>query len=110
MVDHPRLGPPSTGADSTPSSLESAAGLGLWTLFGRAEHVENDELDRRGHHGPAYGVGKVSLGAIRDFRIAPHVRLGLGALYAFDFVPRALRASYGGNPRGAMAFIRLKVD
>jgi hypothetical protein len=90
-------------------ALESAAGLGLWTLFARAEHVENDELAGI-HHGPAYGVGKVSLGAIRDLRIAPHLRLGLGALYAFDFVPGALGAFYGGNPRGAMAFIRLKID
>jgi hypothetical protein len=90
-------------------ALESAAGLGLWTLFGRAEYTENDEL-AGGHHGPFYDVGKVSLGVIRDVRIAPHVRLGLGTLYAFDFVPGALRGSYGGNPEGAMAFIRVKVD
>jgi len=90
-------------------ALESAAGLGLWTLFARAEHAENDELTAV-HHGPAFGVGKLSLGAIRDVRIAPHVRLGLGGLYAFDFVPGALDAAYGGNPRGAMAFFRVKVD
>src|SRR6185437_3685698 len=62
-------------------ALESAAGLGLWTLFGRAEYAENDELIGA-PHGPAYGVGKVSLGAIRDLRLAPHLRVGLGALYA----------------------------
>jgi hypothetical protein len=90
-------------------ALESAAGLGLWTLFGRAEHVENDELDGV-HHGPAFAVGKVSLGAIRDIRLAPQIRFGLGGVYAFDFVPNTLRAGYGGNPRGAMAFIRLKID
>ena len=90
-------------------ALESAVGLGLWTLFGRAEYVQNDELTGAGH-GPVFAVGKVSLGAIRDVRIAPHLRLGLGALYAFDFVPDALRAAYGGNPRGAMAFLRLKID
>jgi len=90
-------------------ALESAAGLGLWTLFGRAEYAENNELTG-GHHGPAYEVGKVSLGVIRDFRIAPHVRFGMGGLYAFDFVPGALRAAYGGNPEGAMAFLRVKVE
>jgi len=89
--------------------LESAAGLGPWTLFGRAELAENDEL-AGGRHGPAFTVGKVSLGAIRDFRVAPHVRLGLGGLYAFNFVPDALRPSYGGNPEGLMAFLRLRVD
>jgi len=87
--------------------LESAAGLGRWTLFGRAEYTRNDELIAGG---PAYDVGKASAGAIRDFSVAPHVRLGLGALYAFDFVPAPLRASYGRNPQGAMAFIRLRVD
>jgi hypothetical protein len=91
--------------------LESAAGLGLWTLFGRAEYAQNDELTfAGGHHGPAFDVGKVSAGLIRDFRVVPHVRLGLGGLYAFNFVAAALRASYEGNPRGAMAFIRLRVD
>jgi hypothetical protein len=92
-------------------ALESAAGLGLWTLFGRAEAAENEELTfAGGHHGPAYDVGKVSLGAVRDFRIAPHVRFGVGGLYAFNFVPSPLRALYGGQPNGAMAFIRLKVE
>ena len=41
--------------------------------------------------------------------VAPHLRFGIGGLYALDFVPRALRGAYGGNPEGAMAFIRLKV-
>jgi hypothetical protein len=89
--------------------LESAAGLGPWTLFGRAERTENDALSG-GHHGPAFTVGKVSLGAIRDFRAAPHVRLGVGGLYAVNFVPDALRPAYGGNPDGLMAFVRLRVD
>ena len=91
--------------------LESAVGLDLWTLYGRAEYAQNDELSSvGGHHGPRYGVGKVSLGAIRDFRVAPNVRLGLGAQYALNFVPAALEASYAGDPDGAMAFIRLRID
>ena len=91
--------------------VESAAGFGLWTLFARAEYTENDELVFvAGHHGPTFDVGKVSLGAIRDFRVAPHVRLGVGGLYAMNFVPETLEALYGGEPNGAMAFIRLKVE
>jgi hypothetical protein len=91
--------------------LESALGLDLWTLFGRAEITENDELIfAGGHHGPRFTVGKVSLGAIRDFRVAPGVRLGIGGLYAMNFVPAGLEALYAGDPDGAMAFIRLKVD
>jgi hypothetical protein len=99
------------GADLDALALESAAGIGLWTLFGRAEWTENNELvPALGHHGPAYRVGKVSLGAIRDFRVAPHLRVGLGGLYAVNFVPRPLEALYAGDPDGAMLFVRLKID
>ncbi|MGQ0558028.1 MAG: hypothetical protein ACT4OE_00315 [Sphingosinicella sp.] len=92
-------------------ALESTVGLDLWTLFSRAEMVETNELlSFGGHHGPTFQVGKVSAGAIRDFRLAPHVRLGIGGLYAFNFVPGALEASYDGDPRGAMLFVRLRID
>jgi hypothetical protein len=91
--------------------LESAVGLKGWTLFGRAERTENDELlPAAGHHGPVFAVGKVSLGTIRDFRLASHVKIGIGALYAVDFVPSALEPSYDGDPTGVMGFIRLKID
>jgi hypothetical protein len=89
--------------------LESAAGIGRWTLFGRGERTRNDELGG-GRHGPAYDVGKVSVGVIRGLPVATHVRLGLGGLYAINFAPDALRPSYGGNPDGLMAFVRLRVD
>ena len=61
--------------------------------------------------GPAYRVGKVSLGAVRDFRIADHLLIGAGGLVAVNFVPDALAPLYGGhNPIGAMGFVRLKLD
>jgi hypothetical protein len=92
-------------------AAEAGLGLGLWTLYGRAEYAENDELDSAaGHHGPVRKVGKLSLGAIRDFRIAPHVRLGLGAQITQNFVPAALEPLYAGDPKGAMAFVRIKID
>jgi hypothetical protein len=92
-------------------ALEAGLGLGPWTLYGRAEYAQNDELTLAGgHHGPTWNVGKVSVGAIRDFRIGPNVRLGLGAQVTQNFVPAALEASYAGDPGGAMAFIRLKID
>ncbi len=93
-------------------ALESAAGLGPWTLFGRAERIETDELlgGDDGHHGPTFDVGKVSAGLVHDFRIAPNVRFGVGGLYALIFVPAGLEPSYGGDPRGAMLFLRLRID
>jgi hypothetical protein len=89
--------------------LEGALARGRWTLFGRAERTENDELGGAGH-GPVYRVGKVSLGALHDFRAAPHVRLGLGGLWAFDFVPAGLEPAYAGDRNGAMLFLRFRID
>jgi hypothetical protein len=81
-----------------------------WTIFGRGEWTENRELTNI-EDGPAYSVGKVSVGAVRDFRIANHVALGLGGLLALNFVPDSLAADYGGNhPTGAMTFVRVKLQ
>jgi hypothetical protein len=92
-------------------ALEGAVGLDLWTLFGRAERIETNELIAvGGQHGPIFDVAKLSLGAIRDFRLDRHVRLGVGGLYAFNFIPGALEASYDGDPDGAMLFVRLRID
>ncbi len=81
-----------------------------WTLFGRGEMTQNREL-LQGEDGPAFRVGKVSVGALRDFRLAKHLSAGAGGLFSLNFVPDALAPLYGGsNPTGAMAFVRLKLD
>ena len=81
-----------------------------WTIFGRGEMTENRELTDV-EDGPAYRVGKVSLGAVRDFRIADHLSFGAGGLFSVNFVPDALAPFYGGHdPTGAMGFVRLKID
>ena len=102
----------SEGVDLDAWVLESALKTdGDWTIFGRAERVENDELvpGLGGHHGPVYRVGKISLGAVRDWPISPHVSFGLGGLYAVNFTPGDLDVAYGRDPSGAMAFVRLKL-
>ena len=83
-----------------------------WTVFGRGEITENRELVADPEeHGPAFRVGKVSLGAVRDFRVADHLSLGAGGLFSVNFVPDGLAPLYGGrNPTGAMGFVRLKLD
>jgi len=92
--------------------LESAVKLNeAWTIFGRAERTENNELTvAGGHHGPTYAVAKASLGAIHDWKVADHLKIGLGALYAMNFTPSALDRLYGDDAHGAMAFLRLKID
>lgn len=77
-----------------------------WTFFTRAEQIDSAELV------PATErtVRKVSLGALHDWKVAQHARLGLGALYSFDHTPGALAPAYGDKPHGVMAFVRLKMD
>ncbi len=82
-----------------------------WTVFARWERTRTDELTLGVLDGPVATVSKLSLGAIHDWRVADHVMLGLGGLYAFNVVPAALAASYGSSdPRGAMGFVRVKVE
>ncbi len=88
-----------------------------WTLFARAESEQNNELLASGapakaapSPSKAYTVGKLSLGVIHDWSVAPHVKIGLGGLYDFALVPASLRSAYGADPHGATAFIRLKLD
>jgi len=92
-------------------AAEASLKHSAWTVFGRAEMTDNRELVDLAEHGPSYRVGKVSLGAVRDFRVADHLSLGAGGLFAVNFVPDALASAYGGrNPSGAMGFVRLKLD
>jgi hypothetical protein len=76
-----------------------------WTFFGRAEQIETGELAAGGDE----TVSRLSLGAIRDFRVAEHVKLGIGALAQKHFAPSGLEDEYDGDPMGAMAFVRLKI-
>lgn len=81
-----------------------------WTIFGRGEWIENRELLGL-VDSPAYKVGKLSLGGVRDFRIAEHLFVGAGGLVSANFVPDALAPLYGGHhPLGAMGFVRLKLN
>ena len=83
-----------------------------WTLFARAERIETDELlpGPGGGHGDLHTVSKASFGAVHDWRLAEHVRFGVGALYSLNRVPEALEPAYGGDPDGGMLFLRLKID
>ncbi|HTT99145.1 MAG TPA: hypothetical protein VMF58_13935 [Rhizomicrobium sp.] len=79
----------------------------LWTVFARAEWEENNELIASG---TKESVGKLSLGVIKDWRVAEHWKVGLGGSYDFVFVPGALKAAYGSDPHGTTIFTRIAVD
>ncbi|HZZ69546.1 MAG TPA: hypothetical protein VFE18_15340 [Phenylobacterium sp.] len=106
----------SQGVDLDAWVLESALKPNArWTIFSRAERVDNDELIAAlaglgAGHGPVFTVGKISVGAIRDWPVGNHLSFGLGGLYAVNFVPGGLAAAYGDDdPTGFMAFVRLKL-
>lgn len=90
---------------------ESAWKKGANTFFGRAEHVQKDELFEEGapQHGQVFNVNQVSLGGIHDFPTASHYQLGLGAVAMKSFVPAAIQPAYGGNPSSVVVFARLKL-
>lgn len=75
-----------------------------WQVFGRAERIETHDLTP---FEETFDVSKLSLGALRDFRVGGRMTLGIGALHSFNSVPGALEASYGGDPEGTLLFIRL---
>ena len=83
-----------------------------WTAFGRAERIDNDELLAVpvGAAATPFTVGKVELGVIRDFQVANHLKFGIGAQAARNFVARDLSAAYGGDRWGGMGFVRLKIN
>ena len=67
---------------------------------------QNDELTP---NGAIHSVSELTLGGIHDWKIAEHVKFGLGASYTFDFVPQ-LTPTYGSNPHGILGFVRLKLE
>jgi hypothetical protein len=84
--------------------LEAEYQIEPWTVFARTEWEQNSELDAFER---TRSVGELTLGAIHDWPVAEHFKLGLGGLYAFDFTPSAIVPTYGDNPRGFMGFVRL---
>ena len=82
-----------------------------WTVFARAERTDNNELlAAAGVHGEPHTVAKISVGALRDFPVASHATLGVGALFAINSVDEALEPVYGANPTGGMVFVRLRIE
>jgi hypothetical protein len=93
-------------------AAEASVKHAAWTVFGRGEIIENRELfEDPDEESPAFRVGKVSLGVLRDFSVAEHLSFGIGGLFSVNFVPDALAPLYGGNsPTGAMGFVRLRLN
>ncbi len=59
---------------------------------------------------PIGHVQAYTLGYDRDFRIAPHILAAPGAQFTLYNTPQALVSTYGKNPFGAVAFVRLRIS
>lgn len=94
---------PSEGESTNAVALESAFEPRRdWTLFARVESIESHDL---GPTEEIHTVGKLSVGARRDFRLTDKIRVGIGALYSINSIADELKPSYGGEPDGAMIFL-----
>ena len=93
--------------------VDSAVQLGRWTVFGRAENVDKDELFGDEHGGdPLAGciftVGKLSLGGYHSIPVG-QMALDLGGLASKYDLPRDIQPRYGRDPTSFMLFTRLRV-
>jgi hypothetical protein len=80
-----------------------------WTVFARSDWQQNNALLPTG--GVAAGqvaeTGSLSLGAVHDWTLLDHVKLGAGGLYAFDVTTPPPNVSIGTRTHGAVAFLRV---
>ncbi|WP_443970408.1 hypothetical protein [Sphingobium sp. CR28] len=93
--------------------LDSAIQLGRWTIFGRAENVDKDELLGDEHDGDAlagrvFNVSKLSLGGYHSIPLGK-LALDLGGLVSKYDLPRDIQPRYGSDPTSFMLFTRLRI-
>ena len=90
--------------------LDSAIQLGRWTMFGRAENVDKDELfaedDALG--GRVFTVSKLSLGGYHSLPVGP-LAFDLGGLVSKYALPTAIEPAYGSNPTSYLLFARVRI-
>lgn len=82
-----------------------------WTVFGRIEQVEKDELFREGEplHDQIFTVDKATFGAVRDFPGGNFGRVGVGFQVSRHFIPAVLETAYGNDPDSWLVFLRWKL-
>ncbi len=91
--------------------LDSAIQLARWTVFGRLERVDKDELFGDDHDDPLAGrvftVGKLTLGGYHSVPLGA-LALDVGGLVSKYALPRAIQPAYGSDPTSFMIFTRIR--
>jgi hypothetical protein len=84
----------------------------IYTLFVRAERVDENELFHHVHglEDRVFTVGKLSLGGIYDVPLQQNVKFGIGGLVSAYAMPSEIKPFYGHDPISSMLFARIKVQ
>lgn len=79
-------------------------------FFGRIERVGSDELLRQDEsiQRTPFKLSKLTLGYFQDVKATPVLSVDTGILVSRYLVPSQVAPSYGNDPTGFMAFVRLK--
>lgn len=79
-------------------------------FFGRVERVGSDELLRQNEsfQRTPFKLSKLTLGYFQDVKATPAISMDVGLLVSRYLVPSHVTPSYGDDPTGCMAFVRLK--
>jgi hypothetical protein len=93
--------------------LDSAIQLGRWTVFGRAENVDKDELFGDAHNGDplagrVFNVSKFTLGGYHSTPVGK-ITFDVGGLVSKYALPQDIQARYGTDPASFMVFTRLRI-
>lgn len=76
--------------------------------YTRLELVDKDELFPEAAVHPAYRIGAITFGGVRDLLRRQAWQLGLGADVTFYNKPAVLDSAYGANPVSFRVFLRLR--
>jgi hypothetical protein len=87
-------------------NLEASYSSSVWTLFGRWENVEKDELV--GVPPGTYRINKIILGGTRNLVTREGIEYGLGAYLGLYGFPSSLQPYYGKGPVTLGIFLRVR--
>ena len=88
--------------------LESAYLAPQYTVFGRYERVDKDELFPGDRTHPKYAIHKFTLGGVKNILSERDTQLGVGASVSAYAFPSSLKPSYGSNPVSFNVFLRVR--
>ncbi|MBS1715276.1 MAG: hypothetical protein JST30_13160 [Armatimonadetes bacterium] len=94
------------GEDTDAWNLEATYANPQWSVFGRWENVEKDELT--GVPAGTYRINKFVFGATKNVAVRDGFEWGVGAYAGFYSFPSTLEPAYGRSPVSFGVFLRVR--